>query len=179
MMNVHEATQQPRAGPGKLAGNRLSSVLFALGIWLGSAHADPDSAGPFLGWSGHWSGSGTITMTSGVTERIRCKAAYTVNAAGNAIQQTLRCASDSYRLEISSNVVSKGGALSGSWGEATRSVSGSVSGHASATEIVASVAGGGFAAYLDVRTQGDRQSVTIRPQSGTDVAAVSIALHKG
>jgi hypothetical protein len=58
-------------------------------------------------------------------------------------------------------------------------VSGSVSGHASATEIVANVAGGGFAAYLDVRTQGNRQSVTIRPQSGTDVAAVSIALHKG
>jgi hypothetical protein len=58
-------------------------------------------------------------------------------------------------------------------------VSGSVSGHASVTENVANVAGGGFAAYLDVRTQGNRQSVTIRPQSGTDVAAVSIALHKG
>jgi hypothetical protein len=42
-----------------------------------------------------------------------------------------------------------------------------VGSHASATEIVANVAGGGFAAYLDVRTQGNRQSVTIRPQSGT------------
>ena len=32
---------------------------------------------------------------------IRCKAAYAVNATGKAFQQTLRCASNSYRVEIS------------------------------------------------------------------------------
>jgi hypothetical protein len=41
------------------------------------------------------------------------------------------------------------------------------------------VAGAGFTAHLDLRTQGDRQSVTIRPQGGTEVSAVSIALRKG
>src|SRR4030088_2109046 len=40
---------------------------------------------------------------------------------------------------------------------------------APAAEIVANVAGAGFTAHLDLRTQGDRQSVTIRPQGGTDV----------
>ena len=39
--------------------------------------------------------------------------------------------------------------------------------------------GGGFAAHLDVHTHGDKQSVTIRPQGDADIAAVSIALHKG
>ena len=43
---------------------------------------------------------------------------------------------------------------------------------------MANVAGAGFTAHLDVRTQGDKQSVTIRPQAGTDVAGVSIALRK-
>ena len=82
--------------------------------------ADPGPEGPFFGLSGSWSGSGTITMSNGAAERIRCRATYAVNGAGRALQQTLRCASDSYRLEISSNVVSEGGALSGSWSEATR-----------------------------------------------------------
>ena len=118
-------------------------------------------------------------MTDGATERICCKAAYAVNATGKAVQQTLRCASDSYRFEISSNVISEGGSLSGSWAEATRGASGNISGRASGAEIVVNVAGPGFTAHLDLRTQGDRQSVTIRPQGGTDVTAVSIALRKG
>jgi hypothetical protein len=81
-------------------------------------------------------------------------------------------------VEITNNVVSEGGSLSGSWAEATRGVSGSISGRARGAEIVANVAGAGFTARLAVRTQGERQSVTIRPQGDTEVSAVSIALHK-
>ncbi|MDQ6701873.1 MAG: hypothetical protein M3Z96_01595 [Pseudomonadota bacterium] len=164
----------------KLSANCLKAALLASAILLISAQtqAEPGSEGPFLGLSGHWSGAGTVTMTNGATERLRCKAAYAVNATGKALQQTLRCASDSYRLEISSNVISEGGSLSGSWAEATRGVSGNISGRASGAEIVANVAGDGFTARLDVRTQGDKQSVTIKPQGGTDVAGVSIALRK-
>ena len=158
----------------------FKKVLFGAAILVipVQGHADPGSRGPFLGLAGYWSGAGTVTMTNGATERIRCKANYTVNASGNAVQQTLRCASDSYRFEISSNVTSESGSLSGSWAEATRRVSGNISGRASGAEIVANVAGAGFTAHLDVRTQGDKQSVTIRPQAGTDVASVSIALRK-
>src|SRR5580704_12746501 len=164
-----------------LTANGLKAALFATGILLAPAqgHTEPGSEAPFAGLSGHWSGAGTITMTDGATERIRCKASYAVSATGKAVEQTLRCASDSYRLEISSNVISQGGSLSGSWAEATRGVSGNVSGRASGAAISANVAGAGFTARIDVRTHGDRQSVTLKPQSGTDVAAVSIALRKG
>ena len=150
----------------KLPANCLKAALFASAILLISAQAQagPGSEGPFLGLSGHWSGAGTVTLTNGARERLRCKAACAVNATGKAVQQTLRCASDSYRVEISSNVISEGGSLSGSWAEATRGVAGNISGRASGAEIVANVAGAGFTARLDVRTQGERQSVTIRPQ---------------
>jgi hypothetical protein len=88
----------------------LKKAVIASGLFLISTqgHAEPGWEGPFLGLSGHWSGAGTVTMTDGTTERIRCKAAYAVNATGKAVQQTLRCASDSYRFEISSNVISEG-----------------------------------------------------------------------
>src|SRR3984893_7271786 len=165
----------------KLPANCLNAALLASAILLMPAqgHTEPGSEAPFAGLSGHWSGAGTITMTDGVTERIRCKASYAVNATGKAVQQSLRCASDSYRLEISSNVISQGGSLSGSWAEATRGVSGNISGRASGAGISANVAGAGFTARVDVRTHGDRQSVTLKPQGGTDVTAVSIALRKG
>jgi hypothetical protein len=58
-------------------------------------------------------------------------------------------------------------------------VSGNVSGLARGAEIVVNMAGAGFTARLDVRTQGGKQSVTIRPQGDTEVSAVSIALRKG
>jgi len=164
----------------RLSASRLKAALFASGILLTSAqvHAEPGSEAAFAGLSGHWSGAGTIAMTNGATERIRCKATYAVNAAGKAVQQILRCASDSYRLEINSNVISEGGSLSGSWAEATRGIAGNISGRASGAEFFANVAGAGFTARLDVRTHGDKQSVTLKPQGDAGVAAVSIALHK-
>ena len=159
----------------------LKRAVFATGLALiasqGLAQRAADS--PFFGLSGYWSGGGTIAMTNGATERIRCKATYAVNSTGRALNQSLRCASDSYRLEISSNVIFEAGAISGTWSEATRNVSGTISGRATSAEIHATVAGGAFLATLDVRTHGDRQTVAITPHEGTDVASVSITLRKG
>ncbi|MGH6795025.1 MAG: hypothetical protein ACREDH_07460, partial [Methylocella sp.] len=120
----------------RLSANSLEAALFASAILLVSAqgHADPGREGPFVGMSGYWSGAGTITMTNGATERIRCKAAYAVKAAGKAVEQTLRCASASYRVEISSNIVTEGGSLSGSWAERTRGLSGNISGRANGAD---------------------------------------------
>jgi len=165
----------------KLSAERLKKALVASGFLLLSAQAfaDPRLVGPFSGMAGHWSGAGTITMSNGASERIRCRATNSVDASGAAMRQTLRCASQSYRLDISSNVVSEGGSVSGQWAEATRGVSGSISGRASGGGISANILGGSFTASLYMRTQGDTQSVTIRTSAGTDVTGVSIALRKG
>jgi hypothetical protein len=160
--------------------DRLKKVLLASGILLISAHAnaDPRLAGPFLGMSGQWSGAGTITMADGTAERLRCRAFNSVGEGGEALRQSLRCASESYRLDISSDVVSEDGTLSGSWSETSRGLSGNISGRASGRWIVANIAGGGFAARLNMRTQDGRQSVTLTPTAGANVAAVSIALYR-
>ena len=158
----------------------LSYLVFAVALSLSSTQGQAQRAdGPFTGLSGYWSGGGVITMSNGSAERIRCRATYAVNRTGWAMNQSLRCASDSYRLDITSNVISEGGSISGAWREATRNVSGSISGRASRMEIQARVEGPAFSAGLYVRTHDGRQTVTIRPYSGTDVAAVSITLRKG
>jgi len=162
----------------------LCSVLAAAAI-LAPAHgyADTGHGGPFLGLSGQWSGTGTITMADGSTLRLRCKSTNAVKANGKAIQQSLRCADDRFGLDITSNVASAGGMLSGTWAEKSHGMWGNISGRASGSAILAGVAGTGFAASMSVRTKGDREAVamrsfTLRPRQGTDIASVSVALHK-
>ena len=134
--------------------------------------------GPFAGLSGYWIGAGTVTMSNGSRERLRCKAVYAVNDAGKALNQSLRCASDSYRLEISSNVISNGGTISGTWGETTRHATGNITGRASNAEIQARVEGAGFSAGVQMRLEGDRQSVSIRPAGAAEVADVAITMRR-
>jgi hypothetical protein len=157
---------------------KRGAIALGLSLVASQSLAERATGGPFSGMSGHWSGGGAITMADGATERIRCRATYAVHPAGTALNQSLRCASASYRLEISANVLSSGGAISGSWSEATRGVSGSISGRANGPNIQAHVTGSGFAASIGIRTNGSSQSVAIRPQ-GADVSAVSITMRKG
>ncbi len=160
-------------------GRRLGRTMIAIGLTLVSLPGFAQQTGPFSGLAGHWSGGGAITLSDGSTERIHCRATYAVAATGAALNQTLSCASASYNLHVTANVVSNGGGVSGSWSEATHSVSGSISGRANSSDIQANVSGAGFVASIGIRTHGGGQSVTIRPQSGTDVRAVSVSLRKG
>lgn len=133
---------------------------------------------PFAGLGGSWSGTGSLRLKDGGTERVRCRATYAVGEGGAALRQNLRCASDSYRFDLNSNVVYQGGAISGSWSETTRNVQGGVSGRASNGQIDARVDGPGFAANLALTTRGDRQNVSIA-SAGTELASVAITLTRG
>jgi hypothetical protein len=124
---------------------------------------------------GSWVGAGTISTTNG-SERIRCRVNYSL-AGANALHQDLRCASDSYNFQVSSNIVNQGGTLSGTWSEITRQVSGNVSGRMGGGAIQVAVSGPGFSAGLSIETSGNRQSVTIRP-SGGDIRDVSVSLMR-
>ncbi len=136
------------------------------------------AVGPFVGLSGYWSGAGVISMSNGSREHIRCKAIYAVNDSGKALNRIMRCASDSYRLEISANVICNGGAISGAWNEATRHATGNITGRASNAEIQATIDGVGFSAGVQVRFQGDTQSVSIRTNGNDEVADVIITMRK-
>src|SRR5258708_37375995 len=71
--------------------------------------------GPLAGLSGSWSGRGSIKLANGQRERLRCRANYTVRENGMRLDQNLRCASDGYRFDVNSNIVSEAGRLNGSW----------------------------------------------------------------
>jgi hypothetical protein len=117
-------------------------------------------------------------MQSGSSERIRCRARYSVSQAGEMLVQELRCASDSYKFDVNSTAQSNGGALSGTWTELTRNVTGTLSGRASRGSIQARVTTLGFSAGLTVNTAGNSQAVTIVPE-GNDVRSVVVSMKRG
>ncbi len=160
--------------------NLRARVIAAAGIaafCVIATSARPEPA-PFAGMAGSWSGAGRIDMQNGSSERIRCRATYRVSGGGSALHQELRCASDSYKFDVTSDVHATGGTISGTWTEASRNITGSVSGTVSGGRIQARVEGGAFSATLTVATSGSRQAVTIVPV-GTDVKGVAVAMSRG
>jgi hypothetical protein len=156
---------------------RAAAIAASLLASASVSSAQRGAAGPFEGLSGSWSGNGTVTMGNGARERIRCRVTYAVQSAGRNVQQDLRCASDSYKFELSSNIESRDGNLAGTWTETTRNIGGSVSGRASGNQIQGLVASAGFSATISVVTRGDRQSVNITSQ-GSEISEVDISLRK-
>jgi hypothetical protein len=141
------------------------------------APAAPANVHPFAAMAGTWTGGGTIDLTNEIHERLRCRANYTYGKANNSLALSIRCASDNYKFELSSNVVERGGQFSGQWSETGYGVSGTITGRVSGQHISAVAKGDNFNATLAVSTNGNRQSVTITPQA-TYIIKVQIGLGR-
>ncbi len=139
--------------------------------------ASPALAGPFTPLAGVWIGSGTIEMPSGTQERLHCRASYVVSPSGHALNQVLRCASDSYQVNIGSDVTEQDGAVSGTWTETTRGATGTLTGVMHGGLIQGTVTGVGFTAALTLATRGRTQLVSIRLNS-TEIAGVTVSFRK-
>jgi hypothetical protein len=140
-----------------------------------SGTASYAQSGPFTGMAGSWSGGGTVTLDDGSTERIRCRANYSVGAGGNGLNQNLLCASDSYKFDLRSSVVAQGGTLSGTWSETSRGVSGNLEGRGVAGNFQVVASAPGFTANITLTTRGNKQSVVIKAESQFRGATISLS----
>jgi len=154
---------------------KAASVGAALMLSVAAGHAQ--TTGPFAGFDGAWSGTGTVALSDGSTEHIRCKASYKVSGTGMGLKQKLDCASDSYKFDLTSDVTSNGERISGNWSEASRNIFGNLQGTAGGGQIDVFVEANGFAANLTLRTNGNKQTVQI--SSKGEIRGVNITMVKG
>jgi hypothetical protein len=156
--------------------NWLQAALFTVAVAsAGVAQAAP---GPFASLAGAWAGNGTLTMANGATESLRCRANYDVSGGGAGLKISLRCASQSYNFDLGGNVTYQAGRISGTWSETSRNVSGSISGSATANQVDAAATSQGMSANLSLKTNGNRQTVSIRSTGAADIAGVSLDLSR-
>ena len=149
-----------------------AAAIVVASIWSSGSYAQ--SGGAFAGMAGVWSGAGTVTLDDGSTERIRCRATYAVGAGGNGLQQTLTCASDSYKFNLTSDLVAQGSAVSGTWNETSRNINGNIEGRSrdGIFQVVATAPG--FTANLTLTTRGNKQSVVIRAENQFKGASITL-----
>jgi hypothetical protein len=162
--------------PTTAAYGTLAPAALAL-LLLAAPPARAQATGPFEVLAGSWSGTGTVNTSDGLHERVKCLAKYVPEKAGNNLQLDLRCASDSYKVEFTSNIAQSGGSLSGNWFERTRRVGGSITGRANGNQFNVRASGDTFTAMLNVTTQGSHQTFSMQ-SPGAYVPEFSIALNR-
>lgn len=158
----------------------LSPQRALLGAALVLALVLPVAAapGPFAEFSGNWSGNGTIRPQSGDAERIRCNATYSPRG-GNDLQVKLRCASDSYKFDLSGELTSGAdNQISGQWNENSRGVGGSVTGMVRGERLLMHTETSGFSADLTMIMRGRRQDVTISSHGGGEIVKANITMSR-
>ena len=142
--------------------------------WAGAALAEA----PFAAFQGEWRGTGDVSLSDGSHESIRCTARYAPNQGGQAVNIRVTCASDSFKVDLTSDLVADGASFSGSWQESTRQAQGSVTGRIPKPgQFQASLQGVGFGVQISASSNSESQAVTIVSQ-GTDVQRVNITLRR-
>jgi hypothetical protein len=163
----------------KMSGSNIARAALVLlaSLSLPGGAAQAAGSSPFAAMAGSWSGGGVLSTSDGGRERLRCRASYDVGRTGTELRLNIRCASDSFNIDLASDVQYRGGEIFGSWSEAGHNASGTLSGRAAGSRIEASAQGGTFSANLSLTTHGNRQTVSIRPQ-GTSITGVTLALDR-
>ncbi|MDI1264446.1 MAG: hypothetical protein PS018_14415 [bacterium] len=142
-----------------------------------AALAAPEShaqAGAFAGMAGTWSGSGTVTLDDGSSERIRCRSTYKVG--GPNMEMVLTCASDAYKFNLQAAVVDSGGGnITGTWSETSRNVGGSIQGRGGAGTVQVVASAVGFNANIALKTTGNKQSIAMKADSQFRAASISLS----
>jgi hypothetical protein len=149
-------------------------ALLAVTLFGSPSHAQ---SGPFAGMAGNWSGGGTVTLDDGSSERLRCRSSDAVGAGGNGLNLSLVCASDSYRFDLRSDVISDRGVLSGSWSESSRGINGNLEGRGANGNFQVVASAPGFSASISLATRGARQSILITSQGAFRSASIALSRH--
>lgn len=152
-------------------------ALFALSL-LVAVPAAQAAASPFANLGGSWSGPGVITLSSGATEKIRCRATYSVDRNADNLSIALRCASEAYNFNLTSSISHSNGAVTGVWNESTYAVGGTITGRGTPGRIQVRAEGMIVNALLAVNTRDNKQSVSIQ-SPGSPLSDVAINLTRG
>jgi len=151
----------------------MVGLMVALSAFSGPVLA---AATDFEAIDGRWTGWGVIRLANGKVERIKCIARYDA-ASPLRITQNLRCASQSLRINATTNLIRSGRDLSGDWDETVFSTTGNVTGTVTDGGFELAIAGPGFGALISIVQSSCRQSMSIIPR-GLNVDKISIGLSR-
>lgn len=150
----------------------MAGAIVVLGS-LSAARADTSLSG----LAGSWSGGGQIKLSDGRSERLTCRASYNPREGGSSMGLALRCASQSYKIELRSSLRVAGGRVSGTWEERSFNAGGAIAGSASNGALRLSFSGS-MSGSMSISYGGSSQRVSITTGGG-GLSSVSLSLSRG
>jgi hypothetical protein len=127
--------------------------------------------------AGLWIGSGTIESNGG-REKISCRATYFVRDGGKHVEQNLRCASASYKVDAQAKFNINGSKINGTWEERSFSANGIINGVVRTGGFLVKIEGQTFTANMSIASAGkDRQNLNIIP-TGLAVTRITISFSR-
>ena len=156
---------------------RFTALVAGVSILILGQVASSHAEGPFPRLAGSWTGNGRVVLEQGKTEQISCRASYTAKSAGADLALSIRCASNSYKIEMRATLNQQDGHVTGQWEERTFNAAGSVSGRATDTKLNLAISGGVSGTML-VTSSDASQRIEIRTV-GSGLSGVTISLARG
>ena len=159
---------------------RFISKHFMVGMLAASAvlvFAGTASANVLANFPGRWTGWGSVSLESGESEKVKCVATYFLENGQSDLRQNLRCASPSYKIDVTASLKVAGTAVTGIWQERTNQSSGPLTGKFDDSGMNVSVKGETFSATMAITTTSCKQTIKIAPK-GLGIARISIDLGK-
>lgn len=134
----------------------------------GDETVDPDesaAANPFIG---EWRGSGWVARSNGKREQLSCRASHRSREEGERTIHVLRCASERFRIDLTSGLTHRGRKISGWWREASHNRQGGLSGTQKGDRLSLHMRGENMTASLQATINGCKQSIGIRITEESD-----------
>jgi hypothetical protein len=141
-----------------------------------SLHAETDS--PFAKLAGRWTGEGMLGLKDSPPERVKCRATYFVESAGDEVKQAIRCATSGGKIEVLSNVKDEAGKLTGHWMETTHDLEGDLNGEVTPKGFRITVRNADLTANMDIVVRGNKQIVEIQ-FINSSLVGLSLIMTKG
>ena len=141
-----------------------------------SSNANAKSTGVFQSLKGSWRGTGRVLLSGGNSQRISCRAYYSVKNNGVGLGFAIRCAAPDNKIELRGRLNDSNGRLSGTWEERTFNAVGNVTGTARTGRISLSI-DGAVSGSMQISYGGRQQSVSISTAT-TGLKGISIKLRR-
>lgn len=140
---------------------RFAILLAAAFAVTAGAFPSASHAGTFNALHGAWSGSGSVRLEDGSTQRISCRGYYTSRSGGSGLGMAINCSnSSSFKIHMRANLSSSGNRITGSWEEREFNQTGNVSGRRTGSGFNLTFSGA-LSGSMSVSLSGSRQTVKI------------------
>lgn len=157
------------------------ATIFASGLLLSGAseyRAFAQASDPIQALAGRWAGTATLVPSSGPNEPYTCVATYFPTDKGARVTQNLRCKSENYQFDGTTQLQISAGTITGRWQDKINNLDGIVNGSVKPDGFDILLSGDFFDAKMTVVNAPCQQSLTIVLEAGLPVKSISAVLRK-